>query len=260
MLIPRVILAPHLPTLVLDEHRGHRTPMLEAFAETRRWVESRPPEVAVVLSARWCPTGPFRVGSARRHRTITDYPKLGVELRYDCPGHPALARGLIQAGERAGVHVGPMQRGIDSGVAVPLHFLLPRPKIPVVPLALATRPARECRAWGEVLRVALEKHPAQVLFVVGGMLSDAEHDWSLGREVPEARELDERVTQALAAGAWSDLGEIETRVRERAQPEAGLRHLELLRGFLGADVAGEMKSYEAGPGVGGALMEFAVAS
>ncbi len=260
MLIPRAILAPHLPTLVLDEHRGHRTPMLEAFTELRGWVEEQKPQTVVAASARWCPQGPFRVGIARRHRTITDHPKLGVELRYDCPGHPALARTLIEKGERAGVQVGPMQRGIDSGVAVPLHFLLPKPTVPVVPLALATRSADECRAWGKVIRAVLEAHPAPVLFMVGGMLSNAEHDWSLGREVPEAQELDERVTQALTVGAWSELQQIEPRLRERAHPEAELRHLELLRGFLGSDVAGEVKSYESSPGMGGALIEFAVAS
>jgi hypothetical protein len=45
---------------------------------------------------------------------------------------------------------------------------------------------------------------------------------------------------------------------ERAQPEAGLRHLDVLRGFLSADVPGLVRCYEAAPGVGAALVEFEV--
>jgi hypothetical protein len=45
-------------------------------------------------------------------------------------------------------------------------------------------------------------------------------------------------------------------VVERAHPEVELRHLEILRGFLGADVIGQVRSYESAPGVGAALVEF----
>ena len=258
MLVSHALLVPHLPTLMLDQHRGHRTEMLEALAAASGRLEAEAPEVLVVLSARWDTRGPFLVDTGRFHRTITDYPGFGVEVRYDCPGHPALARALAEAGRAAGVRAATAERGVDSGVTVPLHFLVPLRRMPVVPLSLARRAGPECRAWGAVLRRSLAGWRERVAFVVGGVLSLNLHAWNLKREVPEARAFDESALEALGRGAWDELSEQARRLAARAQPEAGLRHLEVLRGFLGADVPGEVRCYEGGPGVGAALVEFAL--
>jgi len=256
MLVSRVLLAPHLPTLLVDEHRGHQTEMLTALANEATWLAAEAPDAVVALSARWDSEGPFLVDTGKRHRTLTDYSGFGVEVRYDCNGLPALARALVEAGTRADVRVGAAQRGVDSGVTVPLHFLLPKSPIPVVPLSLAQRPAAECRKWGAVIARTLAARSERIAFVVGGLLSHDRHAWNLKREVPEAREFDEQALRALEAGEWETLRTLEPRVRERAQPEAELRHLEVLRGFLGSDVPGVLRCYEASPGVGSALVEF----
>ena len=259
MLTSHAWLVPHLPTLLMDEHRHHKTPMLEALrAEATRMAEQSP-ALVVALSARWCRPGPFQVDEGRRHRTLTDYPGLGVEVRYDCAGHPVLARALVEAGVRAGVHVGVARRGVDSGVTVPLHFLLPRKLVPVVPISLAERPASECRAWGAVIRRVLADRPERIALVVGGLLSNDTHSWGFRREVPEARAFDEHALSALAAGAWDRVAPDDPKVVERAQPEAALRHLEVLRGFLGGDVPGHVVCYESGPGIGAALVTFETA-
>jgi len=90
---PLVLLVPSLPTLVLDEHRGHRTPMLEALAGAAEALAHDRPDVVLVLTARWETEGPFAVDVGARHRTLTDYTGLGVEVRYDCAGKPALGHG-----------------------------------------------------------------------------------------------------------------------------------------------------------------------
>jgi aromatic ring-opening dioxygenase catalytic subunit (LigB family) len=260
MLTARAWLVPNLPTLVLDEHRRHRTPMLEALGrEAMRLAEDKP-DVIAALSARWVSPGPFQVDVGRRHRTLTDYPGLGVELRYDCTGYPALARALVDAGAKQGVRVGPAQRGVDSGVTVPLHFLIPRRTVPVIPLSIAARPAAECRAWGAIVRRVLEARPEKVALVVGGMLSHDAHAWSFQRDVPEARAFDEHALKALAAGKWDQVTPGDSKVVERAHPEADLRHLDFLRGFLGSDVQAQVLCYESGPGVGGALAAFETAA
>ena len=258
MLTSRALLVPHLPTLVVDQHRGHRTEMIGALETAAARLEAERPAAVVALSARWESNGPFLAADDRRHATLTDYGGLGVELRYDCDGHPALARALVQAGLKARLRVATARRGVDSGITVPLHFLLPARGVPVVPLSLAPRPAAECRAWGAEVRRALAAWPERVAFVVGGLLSNNSHAASLGREVPEARAFDERALGALARGAWGDLDAGLEPLAGEAQPEAGLRHLEVLRGFLGDGVAGEVRCYQPGPGIGAALIEFEI--
>jgi aromatic ring-opening dioxygenase catalytic subunit (LigB family) len=258
MLLPRALLVPHWPPLLEDELRRHRTPMLEALGrEARRFAAERP-EIAVVLSARWESNGPFHVGSGRLHRTLTDDPGFGVEFRYDCAGHPALARALVEAGTAAGVRVGPSERGVDGGVAVPMHFLAPSHGLRVVPLSAARRPAEECRRWGAAIRDVLERRPERIGLVVGGMLSHATHAWNFRRDVPQATQLDQAVLEALRAGDWEAIRPAADKWQSQAHPEAGLRHLEVLRGFLGADLAGEVLCYESGPGMGAALVAFPV--
>ena len=259
MLTSHALLAPVLPTLLMDQHRQHFTEMLVALGEASQRLYAESPAAVVVLSARWSAPGPFRVDPGRRHATLTDYAGLGVEVRHDCAGRPALARALVAAGMRDGVHVATATRGVDSGVTVPMHFLAARPRLAVVPLSLPPRPAAECRAWGGSIRRVLEAWPEPVAFVVGGALSRNEHAWNLKREVPEARAFDEWALGALQRGAWSELSAGDPALSEKAQPEAGLLHLEVLRGFLGGDVAGTLLCYESGPGVGTALMEFATA-
>jgi len=148
---------------------------------------------------------------------------------------------------------------VDSGVTVPLHFLCRGIRLPVVPISLADRSAAECRGWGAALGALLAARPERIAFVAGGLLSNNEHAWGLRREVQETLAFDERVLAALAAGAWDGLRAVSPAEAERAQPQAGLRHLEVLRGLLGRDAAGTVLCHESGPGVGAALVEFETA-
>lgn len=255
---PLVLLAPSLPTLVLDQHRGHRTPMLDALAGAAEALAADRPDVVFAVSARWETEGPFAVDVGARHRTLTDYTGLGVEVRYDCPGRPAVARALVAAGHAAGIRVGPAQRGVDSGVTVPMHFLFGRSGIPVVPLSLSDAGADACRAWGAVIARFAAARSERILLVVGGMLSHDEHAWNFRRDVPEAAALDEAVLRALGDGDWAALRALPASTVARAKPQAGLRHLELLRGYLGADLRGQVLAYEAQPGIGAALVSFAM--
>ena len=232
--------------------------MLESLARAASDLAAAAPEAIVALSARWGASGPFRVDAGARHRTLTDYEGLGVELRYDCEGHPALARALVDAGRKAGLRVAAASHGVDSGVTVPLHFLLPGRQLPVVPLSLSAQDMRACRAWGAAMRIALENWSERVAFVVGGVLSCNEHAWNLKREVPEARAFDEAALAALERGAWDEIGGSSRAVRGKARPEAGLRHLEVLRGLVGDGVRAVVRCYESGPGIGAALVEFPI--
>ena len=69
-------------------------------------------------------------------------------------------------------------------------------------------------------------------------------------------EVKRRVLDSLQHGHWAGLAELEPPLVEKARPEAALRHLEVLRGFLLEDLRGRVLEHESSPGLGTALVEF----
>jgi aromatic ring-opening dioxygenase catalytic subunit (LigB family) len=262
---PLAWLVPHLPTLAVDAHRGHETPMLSALVEVSAMLRAARPTTVVAVSARWRTSGPFMIDAGARHRTITDYADLGVEVRYDCAGDPPLARAIVERAAAAGVRAHTAKRGIDSGISVPMRFLIPDRGVRIVPVSVADRPPAECRAFGAAIAQVLSAWPEPVAFVVGGLLTFNEHAWRFGREIVGGAELDERLIAALRAGRWSEVDAERAAIPEanaahgdRVQVEAGLRHLDILHGFLGEDVRADLRCYEPGPGAGAVLLQFEV--
>jgi len=256
MLTSRALLLPSVPTMLIDEQRGDFTEMIEAVTAAGERLAAERPDVLVALSARWVSAGPFHADDARAHRSVIDLPGFGVEPRFDCAGVPELARALVTDAARAGVRAACAQRGIDTALSVPLHFLVRGRRLPVVPVSLAEAPRAGHRAWGESLRHTLAKRPERVAFVAGGALAFNLHAFNLRRDLDEAKELDERVLESLKLGLWNALAELEPPLLEKAQPEAELRHLEVLRGFLLGDKPGRVLEHETAPGLGTALVEF----
>ena len=261
MLTSRVLFAPNVPTLLIDEQRGDFTEMIEALTDAGDALQAEEPAAIVVLSARWKSAGPFHADDSRRIGTLIDLPGWGVEPRYDCIGHPALARTILESATRRGVRAGAAKRGADTGVSIPLHYLSRDRRVPVVPLSLSGDASRaEHRAWGEAIRTALNEWPERVAFVVGGALTFNEHAFNLRRDMAESLEVDEHVLRAITTGAWADLAKLDAKSAERAMPESDLLHLEVLRGFLFVDTPGHMLAYETSPGIGTALVEFPLAA
>lgn len=260
MLTSSAFLLPALPTMLIDEQRGDVTEMIEALEAAGRRTAEESPAAIVVLTPRWVSPDAFHADDAARHRSVVDLPGFGVEPRYDCPGHPALARAIVAEAAKRGVRAATSQRGVDSAVSVPLHFFARTRRLPVVPLSIGEGDAAEHRAWGEAIRFTLQAWPEPVVFAAGGALAWHLHAFNLRREVPECRELDDRIAAALRGARWAELAPLVRRLGARAHPEAGLRHLEVLRGFLlFEDSSGEVIEREQLPGVGTALVEFPLA-
>lgn len=256
MLTTRALLLPSVPTMLIDEQRGDFTEMIEAVTAAGERLASEAPDAIVALSSRWTSNGPFHADDARTHKSVIDLPGFGVEPRYDCAGHPALARALVDGALKAGLRAATGRRGTDTGISIPLHFLARDRQIPVVPLSLCEGTREEHRAWGESIRLTLHARRERIAFVTGGALSFNLHAFNLKRDLDEARELDQLVLDAIRKGRWGSLAELDESLLEKAQPDAGLRHLEVLRGFLLGDLPGRVLEHEASPGLGTALIEF----
>jgi aromatic ring-opening dioxygenase catalytic subunit (LigB family) len=257
MLTSSVLLAPSVPTMLIDEQRGDVTEMIEALEAAGRRLQADEPAAIVALSARWVAPGPFHADDGQRHRSVIDVPGFGVEPRHDVSGHPALARAIVERAVRNGLRATVARRGADTAISIPLHFLERSRSLPVVPLSIGEGTREEHRAWGAAIRQALNEWPERVAFVVGGALSWNLHAFNLRRDVPECLDLDEGALAAMSRPAWGELEPLVSRFGEKARPEADLRHLEVLRGFLVLDSArGDVLEHETSPGIGTALVEF----
>ncbi len=256
MLTTRALLLPSVPTMLIDEQRGDFTEMIEAVTAAGVRLASELPDAIVAVSARWISNGPFHADDARTHKSVIDLPGFGVEPRYDCRGAPVLARAIVDSAARSGLRAECGRRGTDTALSVPLHFLVRERQLPVVPLSLSEGTREEHRAWGEAIRHALDARRERIAFVVGGALAFNLHAYNLRRDLDEARELDDRVLDSLRKGHWSALAQLEPALLEKAQPEAALRHLEVLRGFLLGDLPGRVLEHESSPGLGTVLAEF----
>ena len=135
-------MTPPMPALFL----GHGNPMhaLVPGPLTRIWGELGQrlpvPEAILVISAHWQTPVPA-VTAMALPRTIHDFggfPKALYQIRYRCPGHPDLAREIIDTLSSEYPIVADQDWGLDHGAWSLLKYLYPDANIPVLQLSLAT--------------------------------------------------------------------------------------------------------------------------
>lgn len=134
----------HFPALFLS----HGSP-LQAILDTpanriwktlpERWSAAGQPRAVLVISAHWESELPL-VSSATQPQTIHDFggfPEPLCQLQYAAPGAPALAQQIGERLRAAGIPCALQGcRGLDHGAWVPLRYLYPAAKIPVLQLSV----------------------------------------------------------------------------------------------------------------------------
>jgi 2,3-dihydroxyphenylpropionate 1,2-dioxygenase len=115
--------------------------------------------------------------------------------QYRFPIHEALARAIVEEGIERGFDLLYTQHApLDYAFFVPLHFTMPAPAVPIVPLHvnvyLPPQPTpRRCYAWGQALGQIIAARPERVVLMASGGMShypgtdrygSPDYDWDRG--------------------------------------------------------------------------------
>jgi 2,3-dihydroxyphenylpropionate 1,2-dioxygenase len=164
---------------------------------------------------------------------------------YTLPVHETLARAIVEAGIERGFDLAWSQDlGLDYAFYVPLHFTMPEPPVPIVPIYVNVylppqpTPAR-CYAFGRALREILDARPERVALMASGGMS---HYPGTDRYASPAFDWDRRLLATLAAGGGAETA----RLTGAELDEAGNVELRTWITLLGAvgEARAEVLCYE----------------
>jgi 2,3-dihydroxyphenylpropionate 1,2-dioxygenase len=239
---------PHTPQLLVRPPTEDRELVLRvhaAYAEVRRRLtEARPDVIAIVggdhiegffLNA--VPALAVFVGA----RATGEFGR----YRYTFDVHEPLARATLEEGIEGGFDLTYSQDvRLDYAFYVPLHFTMPEPRLPIVPLYvnvyLPPQPSpRRCHAWGQALRRILDRRPERVALVASGGLS---HYPGTDRYGSPDYDFDRALLASLAEGRGADTARLTGEELDKAG-NVELRTWITLLGAVGAARA-EVLCYE----------------
>ena len=124
--------------------QSHQTQALQAMTEMRERLAAARPDVIVAFSndhlLNWPinNTPEYTVGIDAEHVGPADWYDEWLALdKYKIPGHPALARYIVNEGARRRLAFSYLRRmQFDDGISVPMHYLNPSSSIPLVPVTM----------------------------------------------------------------------------------------------------------------------------
>jgi aromatic ring-opening dioxygenase catalytic subunit (LigB family) len=145
--IVAVMAATHAPGLTgwFDQApEADRAVVRRGYGELRRRLEAARPDVLLMLSndhlLNWPinNTPAYTVGIGAEHVGPADWFDQWLALpKYRVPGHPALARAIVREGAGLGIMFAYLRRlELDDGISVPLHYLVPDMRVPLVPITM----------------------------------------------------------------------------------------------------------------------------
>ena len=131
--------------------------------------------------------------------------------RYRFPIHEPLARAIVEQGVERGFDLCYTQSApLDYAFYVPLHFTMPAPALPIVPLHvnvyLPPQPTpRRCFAWGAALGAILRARSERVVLMCSGGMS---HFPGTDRYASPEFEYDRRLLDTLREGRGRELAAV----------------------------------------------------
>jgi len=251
---------PHTPQLLIRPPTEDRDLVLRvhaAFARVKHRIEALAPDVIAIVA-----------GDHVEAFFLDGVPALAVyagaecagtfgSYRYRLPIHEPLARAVVEQGIARGFDLLYTQSAaLDYAFYVPLHFTMPEPSVPILPLHVNVYlppqplPGR-CHAWGTALGEILRARPERVVLMASGGLS---HFPGTDRYASPDFDYDRRVLARLEAGRGGELAAVTGEDLDRAG-NIELRTWITLLGAVGA-VPAQVYCYEPSWHHGNAVVEW----
>ena len=202
---------PHTPQLLVRPPTEDRALVLRvhaALAEVKRRLTAARPDVIALIA-----------GDHIEGFFLNAVPALAVHVgaraagefgryRYAFDVHEPLARAIVEQSIEAGFDPAYTQDvPLDYAFYVPLHFAMPSPPVPIVPLYvnvyLPPQPTpRRCHEWGRALGEILRARPERVVLMASGGMS---HFPGTDRYASPEFDWDRRVLEQLGQGRGLEL-------------------------------------------------------
>ena len=179
--------------------------------------------------------------------------------RYRLPIHEPLARAILEQGVERGFDLLYTQAArLDYAFYVPLHFTMPEPAVPVVPLHvnvyLPPQPTpRRCHEWGAALGEMLRARPERVVLMASGGMS---HFPGTDRYASPDVDYDRQLLDRLEAGRGRELAALTGEELDKTG-NVELRTWVTLLGAVG-DARAQVYCYEPSWHHGNAVVEWPV--
>lgn len=255
------IIAAH-PPIMVPEVGGSRADVTRETAEAMRvaaqLLERFEPETVVVMSPH-APTARDAFVVHAEPSVVGDLGDFGAaQVRYEASTDTELARAIIDAAVQAAVPAfdrsslggGWEREPLDHGVLVPMSFLDPDGRYPVVVLSLSFLPLGQHVEFGKAIARAAENVGRKVAFVASGDCSHRLSPEAPAGFSPRAREFDDELVRHVEANDLVGMTSLDPRLVSEAG-ECGLRSFATLGGFLEwTDATSRVLTYEAPWGVG----------
>jgi protocatechuate 4,5-dioxygenase beta chain/2,3-dihydroxyphenylpropionate 1,2-dioxygenase len=239
---------PHTPQLLIRPETEDRELVLRvhaAYATVKRlFTEARLDVICVVAGDH---VEGFFLDAVPAFAVYAGASVSGKFGRYDytLPVHEPLARAILEQGiEREFDLTGSQDLRLDYAFYVPLHFTMPEPRVPIVPLYvnvyLPPQPTpRRCYAWGRALREILDARPERIALMASGGMS---HYPGTDRYASPDFEWDRQMLSTLTAGRGAETARLTGEELDKAG-NVELRTWITLLGAVG-DARAEVLCYE----------------
>ena len=253
------VISPH-PPIIVEAVGGTRAAVtsasLDALAQAAKALEAWSPETVVIMSPH-SPAFSDAFVIETTPRLTGSFAQFGAgRARYEYRTDTEFARALLERMAETGIPAVDRAREprmspgtLDHGVMVPMNFLDPTGRWPIVVMALSYLPYATHRELGATVAEVARALGRRTAFVASGDLShrltpDAPAGYSA-----RAADLDAAIVAHVRAGDLKGLADIDPSLIE-AGGECGLRSLITLGGFAGEKAPARVLAYEGPWGVG----------